>query len=286
MTRTLFLLLTISLIAPACASSGDQPAPQDSEEYTEAMAREHDGDKPDPSGAVKNVDPREVVGTDIVYATVDRSAVEGYLAQPSTGEQNGPAIIVIHEWWGLNENIRNMADQLAEAGYTALAVDVYGGKVASKSENAMKYMKEAFGNSEAVKSNLRQAHKFLETKGASQIGVIGWCFGGHWSLQTGMLLPDEIDAMVIYYGKLITEKEALKPLDMPILGIFAAEDQGIPVESVNTFETRLAELGKDAEIHIYEGAQHAFANPSGKHYDREAAEDAWAKTMKFLAENL
>ena len=101
-----------------------------------------------------------------------------------------------------------------------------------------------------------------------------------------MLLPDEIDATVIYYGRLVTDRDRLEPLHVPILGIFGAEDQGIPVDSVREFESTLQELGKDVSIHVYDEAGHAFANPSGTRYNAEAAEDAWSKTMAFFEEHL
>lgn len=280
------LLLSVLLaFAFACSGSSDATKP-DTEEYADAMASEHEGEKPGASGAVKEVDPGEVVGTEVVYATGENGPVKGYLAQPTNVAKDAPAIIVIHEWWGLNENVRNMTDQLANLGYTALAVDIYDGKVADKPEDAKKYMQAAFANMDTAKSNIRQAFEFLQTNGASNIGVVGWCFGGHWALQTGMLFPKELDAMVIYYGKLITDKEALKPLEMPILGHFGAEDQGIPLESVKTFEKNLKELDKEAQIHVYEGANHAFANPSGQAYDKEAAEKAWERTKTFFAKHL
>jgi carboxymethylenebutenolidase len=138
-----------------------------------------------------------------------------------------------------------------------------------------------------LEDNLRQAYAFLtEEAGAPRVGVIGWCFGGGWSLRTALMLPGEIDAAVIYYGRLITDREQLKALDAPLLGIFGAEDGGIPIDGVKEFETALNELGKDSQILIYDGAEHAFANPSGTRYDAEAAEDAWAETLAFLEEHL
>lgn len=118
------------------------------------------------------------------------------------------------------------------------------------------------------------------------IGVVGWCFGGGWSLQTALALGDGIDATVIYYGRLVTDPAELEPLTSPVLGIFGSLDQGIPVETVREFESALDSLGKEATIHVYEGADHAFANPSGTRYNAEAAEDAWEKTMAFFAQNL
>ena len=151
----------------------------------------------------------------------------------------------------------------------------------------MALMRAAQENAERLRENLRQARAWLgEELGVDKVGVIGWCFGGGWSLQTALMLGDEIDATIIYYGRLVTEPEALEPLTSPVLGIFGAEDQGIPIDSVRAFEAALGDLGKPAAIHVYEGADHAFANPSGTRYNAEAAEDAWMKTVSFLAGNL
>ena len=122
--------------------------------------------------------------------------------------------------------------------------------------------------------------------GATKIGSIGWCLGGGMSLRTALLHPQDLDAAVIYYGRVQTDREVLAPLEVPILGLFGAEDQGIPVATVRAFEATLKELGKDARIHIYEGANHAFANPTGNRYHAEAAGDAWARTLAFFAEHL
>ena len=116
--------------------------------------------------------------------------------------------------------------------------------------------------------------------GATKIGVIGWCLGGKWSLKTALMLPGEIDATVIYYGSLTDDKDKLATLDMPIIGFVGTKDR-LHKEFV-AFDANMKELGKDASIHIYEGAKHAFANASGIVYEPVAAEDSWQKTVNFL----
>ncbi|HEX3127052.1 MAG TPA: dienelactone hydrolase family protein, partial [Thermoanaerobaculia bacterium] len=184
-------------------------------------------------------------------------------------------------------NIRQMAQRLAGEGYTALAVDLYGGQVADTPEKAQELMKAVLANTAEGAENVRQAYEYLETKEkAPKIGVIGWCFGGGWSLQTALLMPNKIDATVIYYGHLEMDKAKLGLLKMPILGFFGGKDQSIPVASVKEFEKTLKDLGKWVEIHIYDDANHAFANPSGGNYNEAAAKDAWQRTVAFLAKNL
>jgi len=273
----LFLLL---VLAVGCGSSGD-------DEYADRMATEHEGDEPVASGAAASDPAGDVDAEDVIYAEVNGEPVTGYLARPAGGGEGLPGIIVIQEWWGLNDNIRSMARQLAGQGYAALAVDLYGGQVAADSETARSLMSESMGHETDLEENLRQAHGYLgERLGATRVGVIGWCFGGGWSLRTALLLPGEIDATVIYYGRLITDRERLATLETPILGVFGAEDGGIPIESVREFESALNDLGKDAQVLIYDGAEHAFANPSGTRYDAEAAEDAWAETLAFFEKHL
>ncbi|MGH9335601.1 MAG: dienelactone hydrolase family protein, partial [Vicinamibacteria bacterium] len=249
------------------------------------MARGHEGDEPVATEAAMAGPAAEVETRTVTYATVNGQGAQGYLATPEGAESPLPGVIVIHEWWGLNDNIRSMAERLAGEGYRALAVDLYGGVSASTPDDAQKAMRAAMEKSDELTENLKQAYAYL-SEGGRKVGTIGWCFGGGWSLATALALPDDIDATVIYYGRLVTEKGELEKLRMPILGIFGAEDEGIPVESVRAFESALQELGKDASVHVYEGADHAFANPSGQNYQAEEADDAWQKTIAFFAEHL
>jgi carboxymethylenebutenolidase len=194
-----------------------------------------------------------------------------------------PAVIMIHEWWGLNDNIRAMADRLAGEGYIVFAVDLFNGKVATSPGEARVLMTQAIEDPEAANENIRAAFNFVSsTAGAPRIGVIGWCFGGGWSLNTARLFPEELDASVIYYGQVTDDEELLRPIGAPILGLFGAEDTGINVESVRAFEAALGRLRKNYEIHIYPGVGHAFANPTGTNYNAAAAEDAWRRTLEFL----
>jgi carboxymethylenebutenolidase len=275
--RRVFVVLGLTLLLMGCGDSSE-------DEFIDRMDREHKGDAPVENAAQDLTQSAEVSGEEVQYATVNGQEVTGYLAKPEGGSDT-PGIIVIHEWWGLNDNIRMMTEKLAGEGYTALAVDLYNGKVAESSDSAGTYARSV-NDKEAI-DNLTQAYGFLnEEKGTYNIGVIGWCFGGAWSLQTALALPDKIDATVIYYGRLVMDTEQLKALQMPVLGIFGEEDEGIPVKQVRAFESALNEVEVENSIYIYEDADHAFANPSGTRYNKEAAEDAWGKTVQFLRENL
>jgi carboxymethylenebutenolidase len=216
---------------------------------------------------------------------IDVAGTRAYLSLPPDAKPPLPGVVVIHEWWGLNEHIKHWTDRLAEDGYAALAVDLYGGKVATTPDEAMAAMK-AVDETKSIEA-LRAAHRFLVTDArvaAPRTGSIGWCFGGAYSLKLALHEP-ELDAAVIYYGRLVTDPAALKAIKAPVLGIFGNQDKGIPPEQVNEFDKALHDAGIEHEILRYD-ADHAFANPSGKRYDTKAAADAWEHVRRFLAAKL
>ena len=293
------LLLLVLPLAAGCAADGDDgtddatmedTAMEDEmandDDYADRMATEHADDSPEPGFAAGGEGDMEGIETERVgYADMNGNVVEGYLARPAENSHGAPAIIVIHEWWGLNDNVETMARMLAQQGYQALAVDLYNGESADSPEGARELM-SAVDEGTATR-NLQQAHHYLTRRlGAEKVGVIGWCFGGAWSLQSAIALGEDLDAAVIYYGRLTSDETQLSKIEAPILGLFGSEDGGIPVSSVREFETALENLDKPASIHVYEGANHAFANPSGERYEPEAAKDAWEKTTAFLDEHL
>jgi carboxymethylenebutenolidase len=210
---------------------------------------------------------------------------KAYLALPVNGQAPLPALVVIHEWWGLNEHVKHWADRLAEDGYAALAVDLYRGKVATTREEAMAAMRAV--EEDAARKSLLAAHEFLakdERVKAKKRGSIGWCFGGAQSLSLAMAAPD-LDACVLYYGTPVTEVERLKAIKAPVCGVFGNADRAIPPALVDRFEAALKEAGVRHEIWRYD-ADHAFANPSGARYDAKSAAEAWSKVRSFLERNL
>lgn len=256
-------------------------------EYMAAMAAMHHDDAPNATPVAVAKPSQPVSGSDVVYATVGGKQVKGYLVRPSAAKGPLPGIIVVHEWWGLNDNIRRTADRLAGEGYEALAVDLYNGQSADNPDDATKYMKAVMADKDTAKDNLKQAYAYLhDHEHASKMGVIGWCFGGGWSLQTALLFPDKLDAAVMYYGQPVTDVPTLKTLKMPLIGFFGEKDMGITVADVTAFQEALKQAGVDAEIHEYPDAGHAFANPSGKNYQEAAAKDSWERTVKFFGAHL
>jgi carboxymethylenebutenolidase len=250
-------------------------------------AHRHDYPSPTP---IALIEPDVTVATESVeYVTIDGQAINGYYAYPQDAIEPLPGILAIHEWWGLNENIEAMARRLAGKGYQVLAVDLYGGQVAQTPDAAKQLVQQVANNPFSAEANITKAYNYLvEEKNATQVASIGWCFGGSWSLETALLFPQELDAAVIYYGGQIGEatEEELSTLEMPILGIFGAEDSSIPVETVEEFESMLQQRDAETEVIVYEDAGHAFANPSGQNYVPEAAEAAWQETTEFLEKHL
>jgi carboxymethylenebutenolidase len=216
---------------------------------------------------------------------IDIAGSRAYLSLPENPTPPLPAVVVIHEWWGMNDHIRHWTDRLAADGYAALAVDLYGGKTADDSNDAMQLMKAV--DDARAKEILTAAHRFLREDpriGARRRGVIGWCFGGGWSLQHAIAHPD-VDAAVIFYGRLVTDEAELGKIHAKLLGVFANRDKSIPPESVDQFVTAVEHAGKTIELHRYD-ADHGFANPSGARYDAASAADAWEHVRAFLRKNL
>jgi carboxymethylenebutenolidase len=277
---------------PLAGCGGEDAAPDEAEvaagrETVEGMSREHADDSTEPSPAAEVAPAKEVIADPrMPYTEAGDELVYGYFAAPADVFEPLPAVILIHEWWGLNDNVRAMADRLAGEGYMVLAVDLYHGSTATSPEGARQLMLDVVEDPETAKANIQDAYRFLEATGAPRIASLGWCFGGGWSLTAAQLLPDELDASVIYYGQVTADEDRLSAISAPILGLFAGDDSGITVESVEAFRGALERLRKEHEIHVYPGVGHAFANPTGRNYNAEAAEDAWARTLEFLARHL
>ncbi len=229
--------------------------------------------------------PSEVT-TEMVNYYGDAS---GYLAQPTESEGQLPAVVMIHEWWGLNDNIKDMAEELAGEGYVVLAADLYEGRVATESSEAQPIAASVRENPEAAIENLNAAVAYLsglENVDDSRIASLGWCFGGGFSLQLALNADEPLAATVVYYGTLVTDEQELSSITWPVLGVFGSEDQSIPVETVNEFEAALDANGTTNEIYIYDGVGHAFANPTNAGHAPEETADAWAKTLNFLSEHV
>ena len=208
-----------------------------------------------------------------------------YLALPKDKKAPLPAVLLIHEWWGLNDHIKHWADRLAAEGYATLAVDLYGGKVGTTSDEATALMKAVDADRAGV--TLKAAFEYLSADTniqASKRATLGWCFGGKWSLQFAIAEP-RLDACVLYYGQLPTDDAQLQRIHAPVLGVFGTKDKSISKEAVDAFEGAMQKAGKECRVLRYE-AVHAFANPSSAGYDQANAAKAWTEVRAFLREHM
>jgi carboxymethylenebutenolidase len=211
----------------------------------------------------------------------------GFLVTPD-GKGPFPGVIVIQEWWGLNDWVKDQARALAKEGYVALAPDLYRGKVADKQEEAHQLMSGL--PADRALRDLQGAYASLASRPdvkKDRIGAIGWCMGGMYALKLATEEPG-LKAVVPYYGAPPTDPAAIARIKAPVLGNYGAEDKGPSPEQVKAFEEALKKAGKPVDIKIYPGAGHAFANPNNpwNGYREEAAKDAWARTVGFFNKNL
>lgn len=222
----------------------------------------------------------QMSGTEVLVGST-----RGYLSLPKTRQKTRSAVILFHEYWGLNPNIKHWADRLAREGHAALAIDLYGGKMTKNSREAMTLMRGVQNNIAA--RTIADALRFVqrdERVEAQHVGSIGWSFGGTWSLNAAMHHP-EIDACVVYYGKTTSDLEKLSGVGGAVLGIFGKNDPSIPQQQVDSFRSALKKAKIRHQIHTFE-AGHAFANPNGSRYVAEASMKSWALVRQFFANEL
>lgn len=221
-------------------------------------------------------------GTSVSYAS-GSDTVSGYVAAPGGGGKK-PAIVVIHDWWGLKDFSKGKADGFAKLGYVALAVDLYRGKVAEDPDVAHQLMR-GMPEDRAIR-DLKAAVAYLRSRpdvDGARIGSVGWCMGGGLSLGLAVAEPTMAGA-VLYYGSLITDPATIAALRVPLLGNFGGLDEGIPVKDVEDFAAALQKLGKSVDFKIYPDAGHGFASSRDpKTYNAADAKDADARTDAFFA---
>jgi carboxymethylenebutenolidase len=232
------------------------------------------------------ISPAVAQNTQTVSYKSGDETVNGYLALPSGGGKH-PAIIVIHEWWGLNDWVKDQTKQFAADGYVALAVDLYRGKVGTTPDEAHILMR-GLPDDRGLR-DLEAAFAYLASRPdveVNKIGAIGWCMGGGWSIKLAEVQP-KLAAFVVNYGPLPTDAAIIAKIKAPMLGNFGADDKGIPPESVRAFEAAMKAAGKNPDIKIYEGAGHAFQNPNNKDgYRKQATEDADKRITSFFHKEL
>jgi carboxymethylenebutenolidase len=265
-----------NLLLSACAAAPNPTAPPVVEQQPTAAKAEAESKAAAPAGLVTEM---------VEYKDADGETLMGYLARPE-GDQAKPAIVVIQEWWGLNDHIKDVANRYAQEGFVALAPDLYHGVVVTEPDEARKIVME-LDMAEAVRE-IQQAMAFLRQQpyvAGPKIGVVGFCMGGGLVLQTA-LAEDSMGAGVAFYGRPLSPDEA-KKVKAPVLGLYGAADQGIPVDEVKAMFAAFDEAKIANELHIYEGAQHAFFNDTRpESYSAEASADAWPRTLDWFRQYL
>ena len=220
--------------------------------------------------------------TEMVQFPSGTDIISGFLAVP---DKPGvyPGVIAIHEWWGLNDWVKEQAEKLAAQGYVVLAVDLYRGKVATDPSEAHELMR-GLPQDRAIK-DLQSAFAYLGTRKdvkQNRVGAIGWCMGGGLALQLAIHQP-RLSACIVNYGSLPTDPNEMQQIVSPMLGNFGADDRGITPADVNAFRDSMKKINRYIDFKIYPGAGHAFENPNNTTgYRPEAAADAWARTLAFL----
>ncbi len=279
MNRFLVLLLAVGLTA--CGSAPEETA-VDAEPR---VAFAPTSDTQMPPAIVGNGGDLE--GVEIAYFDADPAA-SGYLAVPE-GEGPFPALIIIHEWNGLIDRVRQMADDFAAEGYVTLAVDLYSGQTGSNRDENIELMSAASGDMDTVVANLNAAVAFLKGRDdvTGRVGAMGWCFGGGIALSFG-LDGDQHEATAIFYGRLIDDPERLQHIDHEVYGTFARLDQGPAPHQVEAFEAALNDIGIENDLHIYDEVGHGFWLRIDQDMETRAqpGQDAWNRLKAYLDRTL
>ncbi len=215
-------------------------------------------------------------GKMVSFQCSDGKSAQGYLVEGAASTKH--MLMLFHEWYGVNEYVKSEADRIASVfpDMHVLAVDLYDGIVAQNRNEASKQMQSV--SDQRLKTIIYGAAKFA---GNNKIAVMGWCFGGAWSLKAASILGKQCHASVVYYGMPVKNPEEIEAISCPVLGIFAQRDNFITPSLVAEFKTQMDGAGKQLEVHFFD-ADHAFANPSNTRYDLTATSQAWNLTSKFI----
>lgn len=223
----------------------------------------------------------ELKGTMIEFSANGRTA-EGYLSKPESG--GGPGVVVIQEWWGLVGHIKHVVDRFADAGYVALAPDLYHGESTKSPDEAGKLMMAL--NIEQAEKDLRGAVDYAaDNASGDKVGVVGFCMGGQLALFAASKNA-RIGACVDFYGIHPNVKPDYSQIEAPVLGLFGENDEFVSADSAKELEQKLKEAGVTTDFHFYPDVGHAFFNDERESYNLAAATDAWTRVQDFFAKHL
>ena len=273
------LTIAVALGIGACTADNEATSP------TAAPAAERSAASNEP--VAEGGAAREVVAETLAYGEVDDTLVYGHFAIPADMVEPLPAVIVVHDWWGLNDAVRGIAERLASQGYIVLAVDMFGGATAAVSTDARKLEIAALENPQLALENLAQASDFLRNvAGAPETAIVGYGFGGSWALNAALDNGEGLGAVAMFYGQVSADERRLASLDTPLLGFFAEGDRAVPAATVERFEAVLTDLGKDHDVQIFDGVRRGFANAQSENFDAAADQESWSRLVSFLSSTL
>jgi carboxymethylenebutenolidase len=221
-----------------------------------------------------------LIGKMVAFKTPDGK--ESYAYEIKAASPTNNYVFVIHEWWGLNDYIKQEAEKISKTlgNVNVIALDLYDRRIADNRDSAAKYMQAV--KADRAESIIKGAITMVGSK--ANIATIGWCFGGGWSMQATLLASKQSKACVMYYGAPEASIERIKTLNAPILFVWPSQDQWINKEMVSTFEQNMKIANKSLVVKTYD-ADHAFANPSNPKYSKDFADDAFKNATQFIATN-
>ncbi|MEM1261163.1 MAG: dienelactone hydrolase family protein [Pseudomonadota bacterium] len=273
------LALVVGLLG-ACGSEDPPPA-----ETTTATAPAPVAAQPTPT---PTVDGRASTGDMLAYAEVEGTLARGFLAYPSDMIEPLPAIMLLHDWFGLDDNVKALAKDLAGQGYVVLAVDLFDGKTGTLPRDTRDALVRMLEKPELTRTNLEQAITFVrETVGSPRLAMLGFGSGGLWSLNTALATPDEFRALILVQGQTLPDADRLESLtNVPMLGIYGAADRSIPQDAVREFGDALTDAEVTHTIRLYPTAGNAFMLRTSRNFSPKQAESAWEVIYEFLGEHL
>ena len=271
-----FLILSLGI--GAC-SSGDAP-----ESAAVANGETHspvaDGTEDASSGVNA---PLDVIAENLPYAEVGDELIYGYFAFPANMVEPLPAVLLVHDRWGLNDDVRNNVERLAAGGYIVLGVDLFSGEAADDLSSARQLEIAVVENREIAQENINQAIEFVKTSSSPpSVSIVGFGFGGGWALNSAIDQPEALGAAISYYGQVPTEDTQIQSLDVPYLGFFSESDNAVPIATAREFSEKASAMSKDVEIRTFADARRGFAEESAETFDANASNEAWSHMLEFL----
>ena len=288
LSRRLLCGVQLSVIAAFAAGCGadDDSSEQGVAPPTPAEARSAPSEA-SADGSESESGIRPAAGDMLPYADVDGKLARGYSAYPTDMIEPLPGVLLIHDWFGLNSEMRAIADRIASRGFIVLAVDLFGGEVAKERNDAREVLRVLVEQPELARDNLQQAYEFLDGSfGVPRTAVIGWGAGGLWALNAALMLPEDLDAVAMVQGQFFLDPARLQPLRMPVLGLYGAADRDIPNDRALAFGDALTAAGVKNKIRLFPTAGRGFMLAESSAFNERQSKIAWEEIFAFLDENL